>query len=651
MFVTKCSCIPMLFVDPTCGRGDLIKINETTSVCCERTQLWSQSDVDKVPYIDPPNTTTQCQRAGKNVTFNVTTKPGCTITGTYLRSDSLASKEQCLESCCNDPDCKAYTWWADTPSSSDRCHHGHPCCVLTSSVVKIVPNAPVCPPNPGAHDACAISGILTSRNPPSPSPSPRPTPPKSCAEADLGRRPCLHFPPPCLMGPLPSTAQICCTWQDWASCDALTTSAPCPTVSCVANVSCPAGPADWCSKEWGNVRARGWCTGFCETFAATDSRPDMMGAKKLTPSNLWVRDSSSSVPSLASPSTPPPFSHCVLPPTRHLNFSTTCTEQSAVASAGISWAAQRGEFESAQILIVPASAGLGELGVVFSDLVSPSGQRIDRSLLSWRQQGYVFVRHTSRYADSGCPGLNSDGSCWRPDPLLNPGNGADNQSQTITLPTEEGRSQPLWISIAVPRTTTPMPQHGEYRGHLSLLLNDVPIATVSISLEVWNVTVPTTAEASVTHDWHFSSSRLAPFYPSRPLDAVAEQWWRFMEAHRLPPIDSNAWNPPLNANTSFLSHKTAMLEASLHRNGCNCSSCPEAQARANAEHMRDAVTAARANVPGAQLFLYAFDERPKSCEGSIRTAFDAVLDAFPAASDPQARYTFLSQPNQSVRMG
>ena len=440
------------------------------------------------------------------------------------------------------------------------------------------------------------------------------------------------------MAPLPSTAQICCTWQDWDSCDALTTSTPCPTVSCVANVSCPAGPADWCSKEWGNVRARGWCTGFCETFTATNSQSRMTGVNQLEPSHLQTREASTSVLGRPSPSTPPLFSHCVLPPTRHLNFSTTCIEQSALASASISWAAQRGEFESAQVLIVPARAGLGELGVVFSDLVSPSGQRIDRGRLSWRQQGYVFVRHTSRYADSGCPGLNSNGSCWRPDPLLQPGNGVGNESKTITLPMVRGRSQPLWISVAVPRTATPMPQHGEYSGHLSLLLDGALIATVPISLEVWNVTVPTPAEASVTHDWHFSSSRLAPFYPSRPLEEVAEQWWQFMQAHRLPPIDKDAWDPPLNnASTSFLSGKTAMLEAGLQRNGCNCSSCAEAQARANAEDMRQAVSAARDGVAGAELFLYGFDERPKSCERSIRTAFGAVLDAFPATSYPQAR--------------
>ena len=81
-----------------------------------------------------------------------------------------------------------------------------------------------------------------------------------------------------------------------------------------------------------------------------------------------------------------------------------------------------------------------------------------------RQQGYVFVRHTSRYADSGCPG-NKDGSCWRPDPLLPPG--ADG---SITLLGEPDESQPLWLTVEVPRNATPAAQRAEYTGTVSMTL-------------------------------------------------------------------------------------------------------------------------------------------------------------------------------------
>merc|ERR1712032_658647 len=123
----------------------------------------------------------------------------------------------------------------------------------------MVPDAPICPENPGSHDACAVAGILRTAT----------RPPQGCDPDELhaASRTCDKFAPPCLMVPLPSTAKVCAMWKDWDKCDALTTSEACPTVSCVANVSCPAGPAAWCSAgEWGNIHARGWCTGFCEEF-------------------------------------------------------------------------------------------------------------------------------------------------------------------------------------------------------------------------------------------------------------------------------------------------------------------------------------------------------------------------------------------------
>ena len=49
--------------------------------------------------------------------------------------------------------------------------------------------------------------------------------------------------------------------------------------------------------------------------------------------------------------------HCVLPPTRHLNYTDGCGAHAKIASQNISWAAQRGEFESMQILLDTPPAG------------------------------------------------------------------------------------------------------------------------------------------------------------------------------------------------------------------------------------------------------------------------------------------------------
>jgi hypothetical protein len=328
------------------------------------------------------------------------------------------------------------------------------------------------------------------------------------------------------------------------------------------------------------------------------------------------------------------WEHCVLPPTRHLNFSEPCAAHSDVASSSISWAAQRGEFENAQLLLCAGATGGGssggELSVQFSNLVSPLGDIISSDHLTWRQQGYVMVRHTSRYADSGCPGLNKDGSCWRPDPLLEPA-----PNNTITMPSDSTHSQPLWITVEVPRNATPAERQHEYAGQLTLSLDGTQFATVNISLEVWHVQVRTPAEASVQHVWGFSSKNVLPFYPNLPAAQVQTKWWNFMQAHRLPPMDTAAWMPAPNSSSSvpFLAGKTGAFESGLASHDCNCSACPADIAKRNAQLMKPAVNAAQ-QVTGAKFFAYGFDERPRSCEKSIRTAFGAFMDEYPYAQYP-----------------
>ena len=330
------------------------------------------------------------------------------------------------------------------------------------------------------------------------------------------------------------------------------------------------------------------------------------------------------------------WEHCVLPPTRHLNFSEPCAAHSDVASYNISWAAQRGEFENAQLLLsaraTDGGSGGGELSVQFSDLVSPLGDVISSGHLTWRQQGYVMVRHTSRYADSGCPGLNKDGSCWRPDPLLDPA-----PNNTIAMPRDSTHSQPLWITVEVPRNATPAEQHHEYTGQLTLSLDGTQFAIVNISLEVWHVSVRTPADASVQHVWGFSSEHVLPFYPDLPAEQVQTQWWEFMQSHRLPPMDNAAWMPVPNSSSSssvpFLADKTGAFESGLASHDCNCSACPPDIAKRNAKQMKPTIDAAQ-SVTGAKFFAYGFDERPRSCEKSIRTAFGAFMDEYPYAQYP-----------------
>ena len=159
-----------------------------------------------------------------------------------------------------------------------------------------------------------------------------------------------------------------------------------------------------------------------------------------------------------------------------------------------------------------------------------------------------------------------------------------------------------------------------------------PVQSIPISLEVWPVSVPTTAEAQVQHDWNFGAEQLLQFYPEQQVAEVAHKWWKFMEDHRIPPMDSTAWNCPTGSTnvicqatakdgSSFLAGKTKVLVGGMSRHNCTCSSCPVEAARQNAIAMQPLVATVKSRAKGAALLAYGFDEAPRSCEKSIRTAF------------------------------
>ena len=108
---------------------------------------------------------------------------------------------------------------------------------------------------------------------------------------------------------------------------------------------------------------------------------------------------------------------------------------------------------------------------------------------------------------------------------------------------EPGESQPLWITVQVPRNATPAAEGAEYTGTVTMTLSGAGdgaavVAVVPIMLEVWKVAVPTTGDASVQHVWGFGAKNVLPFYPTKEPAEVAYEWWDFMEAHRIPPLEA-----------------------------------------------------------------------------------------------------------------
>jgi hypothetical protein len=195
--------------------------------------------------------------------------------------------------------------------------------------------------------------------------------------------------------------------------------------------------------------------------------------------------------------------------------------QSHAAQSAIDLAGQRGECESAQV-VVSAETDLLGLTATVSPLVlrsngaqegpgSATAAVIPAAAWGVFQQGYVNCTATRNYSPSG--------GGWHPDPLLH-----IRQNGIALVPA--GLAQPIFLTLCLPRDQ----QAGTFVGQLALagsLSRSASFATsINISVEVWDVTIPTLREGVFEGTWTFGSPNFTRFYPDpAPHDHTATSWY------------------------------------------------------------------------------------------------------------------------------
>jgi hypothetical protein len=166
-------------------------------------------------------------------------------------------------------------------------------------------------------------------------------------------------------------------------------------------------------------------------------------------------------------------------------------EPPANPPAGITIHAARGEYESAQVCL-RTTAAVRQVQVVASDLQGKAGT-IPAAAVTWNPVGYVpLAKNTS---DTPAAELCCKAPVEVPDPLLPP----------APVDVEAGRTQPLWITVHVPREAAA----GGYTGKLTVRWEGGE-AEVPLALTVWPFAIPETQHLSFTN-W-ISPEALAKYY-------------------------------------------------------------------------------------------------------------------------------------------
>ncbi|MHB8902956.1 MAG: hypothetical protein ACYC6Y_29700, partial [Thermoguttaceae bacterium] len=149
-------------------------------------------------------------------------------------------------------------------------------------------------------------------------------------------------------------------------------------------------------------------------------------------------------------------------------------------------AAARNEWESFQILL-RSDEPVSQIRVEAGDLAGPGGAALPASQATlYRQHQFELKAPTYRNDD---PKLG-----WYPDALIpfrhpvtnQPLEGARLAAVPFDLPAKETHG--FWVDLRVPKNTPP----GEYRGIYRLTAAGQPLATVPVSLTVWDFELPDT---------------------------------------------------------------------------------------------------------------------------------------------------------------
>lgn len=209
-----------------------------------------------------------------------------------------------------------------------------------------------------------------------------------------------------------------------------------------------------------------------------DPASDRAATRHWRPAWAWAAVLSLLLFHLGSPAQSPPFRY----------WTTSALEKVRPADPVPSPAAQaatlfaaRNEFEPFQLVLRAESKPVSEVDVEVSDLAGPGGAVLSRRNITVYFERYLLLKQPST--------TDSEAGEW-PDPLIpRVDRYAGEKRNAFPFRLEPGRNQPIWIEVYVPQTAAP----GVYTGQATVLARGARQASIPISLQVWNFTLPSTS--------------------------------------------------------------------------------------------------------------------------------------------------------------
>ncbi|MCL2742907.1 MAG: DUF4091 domain-containing protein [Planctomycetaceae bacterium] len=281
----------------------------------------------------------------------------------------------------------------------------------------------------------------------------------------------------------------------------------------------------------------------------------------------------------------------------------------------------RNEYESFQVGILSPKT-LNDVEVVLSDLVSTAdvNSRIESKHLDWKLVGFIKADQIRKH-----PADTEGGPGWWPDPLL--------PVERFDVPA--GQTQPIWVTVYVPKGTKP----GTYSGTVSLVPKNALKAEIPITVKVWNLELAD--EGHFQNAFAMMNGFFEKVYSMKPVTPeLRKRYGDFMLKHRLTPEgDITRTDLPVIEELEYYRGRGLgtfnILNMVKERGDATwmCNSplnvyTPEFKEKM-LNRLKPHIEELRKHGLSKQAYIYTFDERKEDYADVMREYFGMVKEHFP----------------------
>ncbi len=282
---------------------------------------------------------------------------------------------------------------------------------------------------------------------------------------------------------------------------------------------------------------------------------------------------------------------------------------SVSAQENIDWAAARGEYENAQICF-RSSKPVKHIRLVMDGLRGMNASIKARNL-NWRQVLYVNCKPIPdnfghKYA--AIPG-------WYPDPLLS--------VKEFNL--EANITQPIWVQVYVPHKT----EAGQVYGSVKIYAGENKLAEVPIQLKIWPIDIDNPGRVNTAFSFFYpypgcskSQDVMSAIY-GEFTSQLKRRYFKFLGQHRIP-ADNLYNHTPRPIADYELGFKCGAKCTNIAYAASSVKDIPEMLKR-----IAPVANYMQSHGQIDRLYLYGFDEKPRSFEPVIRKVFGAAKKQWP----------------------